>query len=99
MTWGAQQGTSLHDHAGWWWCVESVRQGSIEVLQFELVERRGTPLRLALRDGDVLAGGGVARTGSHAVRRPAPPGLLDDPLPAAIAASPLRHNLAFRRAK
>jgi len=62
-------------------------------------QRRGKPLRLALRDGDVLAWGGVARAGYHAVRRLASPGLLDDPLPASIAAGPLRYNLTFRRAK
>jgi len=62
-------------------------------------QRRGTPLRLALHDGDVLAWGGVARAGYHAVRRLAPPDLLADPLPAPIAASPLRYNLTFRRAK
>jgi alkylated DNA repair protein (DNA oxidative demethylase) len=62
-------------------------------------QRRGTPLRLALRDGDVLAWGGVARAGYHAVRRLAPPDLLADPLPASIAADPLRYNLTFRRAK
>ena len=62
-------------------------------------QRRGTPLRIALRDGDVLAWGGPARAGYHAVRRLAPPDLLADPVPASIAASPLRYNLTFRRAK
>jgi DNA oxidative demethylase len=62
-------------------------------------QRRGTPVRLALRDGDVLAWGGVARAGYHAVRRLAPPDLLADPLPASLAADPLRYNLTFRRAK
>lgn len=62
-------------------------------------QRRGTPLRLALHDGDVLAWGGVARAGYHAVRRLAAPDLLADPLPVSNAAGPLRYNLTFRRAK
>ena len=59
MTWGAQQGTSLHDHAGLW-CVESVWQGSIEVLQFELVERRGESLFRFEKRGTMQAGIGSA---------------------------------------
>jgi predicted metal-dependent enzyme (double-stranded beta helix superfamily) len=59
MTWGAQQGTSLHDHAGLW-CVESVWQGSIEVLQFELVERRGESLFRFEKRGSMQAGIGSA---------------------------------------
>jgi alkylated DNA repair protein (DNA oxidative demethylase) len=62
-------------------------------------QRRGTPLRVALRDGDVLAWGGEARAGYHAVRRLAAPDLLADPLPSRLAARPLRYNLTFRRAK
>jgi alkylated DNA repair protein (DNA oxidative demethylase) len=62
-------------------------------------QRRGTPIRLALHDGDVLVWGGVARAGYHAVRRLAGPDLLADPLPASLAADPRRYNLTFRRAK
>ncbi len=62
-------------------------------------QRRGTPIRLALHDGDVLAWGGVARAGYHAVRRLAAPDLLDDPAPTARAGEPLRFNLTFRRAR
>ena len=39
MTWGAGQGTALHDHAGMW-CVECVVDGEMEVRQFDLVEER-----------------------------------------------------------
>lgn len=40
MTWGPGQGTAVHDHAGMW-CVEAVCEGSIRVVQYEPVERRG----------------------------------------------------------
>jgi predicted metal-dependent enzyme (double-stranded beta helix superfamily) len=36
MTWGPQQRTPLHDHAGIW-CVEGVVQGRMEVMQFDLI--------------------------------------------------------------
>lgn len=39
MTWGPQQGTPLHDHAGIW-CVECVVEGQMEVRQYDLVEER-----------------------------------------------------------
>lgn len=38
MTWGPCQSTPIHDHAGMW-CVEGVCAGSIDVLQFELMEQ------------------------------------------------------------
>lgn len=38
MTWAPEQGTALHDHAGLW-CVEGVCDGSLEVEQYELMER------------------------------------------------------------
>lgn len=59
MTWGGNQGTALHDHAGLW-CVESVWKGSIEVLQFELVERRDDGLVRFEKCGTMLAGTGSA---------------------------------------
>ena len=40
MTWGPCQSTPIHDHAGMW-CVEGVCAGSIDVLQFELMEQQG----------------------------------------------------------
>ncbi len=39
MTWGPGQGTPLHDHSGLW-CVECVHEGAIDVVQFDLLERR-----------------------------------------------------------
>lgn len=44
MTWGPEQGTPLHDHAGLW-CVEAVCAGRIEVTQYELLERNGEQFR------------------------------------------------------
>ena len=40
MTWGPCQSTPIHDHAGMW-CVEGVCAGTIDVLQFELMEQDG----------------------------------------------------------
>lgn len=37
MTWGPCQSTPIHDHDGMW-CVEGVCVGSIDVLQYELME-------------------------------------------------------------
>jgi len=48
MTWGPKQGTPVHDHAGLW-CVEGVFKGSIEVQQFELMERQDARFRLEPR--------------------------------------------------
>jgi predicted metal-dependent enzyme (double-stranded beta helix superfamily) len=48
MTWGPQQGTSIHDHAGLW-CVEGVFKGSIEVQQYELTAREGDRFRFEPR--------------------------------------------------
>ncbi len=39
MTWGPDQGTELHDHAGMW-CVESVLAGEVEVTRYDLRECR-----------------------------------------------------------
>ena len=40
MTWGPGQGTPLHDHGGMW-CVEAIWSGSLEVVQYELIEVEG----------------------------------------------------------
>lgn len=37
MTWGPCQSTPIHDHSGMW-CVEGVCAGTIDVLQYELME-------------------------------------------------------------
>jgi predicted metal-dependent enzyme (double-stranded beta helix superfamily) len=58
MTWGPRQGTSLHDHGGLW-CVESVWRGSIEVLNYELMEKRDALFRFERR-GSIQAGIGSA---------------------------------------
>lgn len=58
MTWGPRQGTPLHDHGGMW-CVEGVWKGSIEVQQFELMERRDGEFRFEKR-GSFQAGIGSA---------------------------------------
>src|SRR5678815_312049 len=58
MTWGPKQGTPVHDHAGLW-CVEGVFRGSIEVHQFELMERQDLRFRFEPR-GTIQAGMGSA---------------------------------------
>jgi 3-mercaptopropionate dioxygenase len=58
MTWGPNQGTPVHDHAGLW-CVEGVFRGSIEVQQFELVQRDNARFRFEPR-GSFQAGIGSA---------------------------------------
>jgi len=40
MTWGAGQGTPIHDHAGKW-CVECVYQGRIRVSSYDLTNDTG----------------------------------------------------------
>ncbi|TAL72496.1 MAG: cysteine dioxygenase [Rhodanobacter sp.] len=37
MTWGPGQGTPIHDHCGMW-CVEGVWHGTLDVVQYELIE-------------------------------------------------------------
>jgi predicted metal-dependent enzyme (double-stranded beta helix superfamily) len=44
MTWGPGQQTELHDHAGMW-CVECVVGGELEIIQYDLVERKGDRCR------------------------------------------------------
>jgi predicted metal-dependent enzyme (double-stranded beta helix superfamily) len=58
MTWGAGQGTPIHDHAGLW-CVEGVFKGSIEVQQYELMQREEARYRFEPR-GSFQAGIGSA---------------------------------------
>jgi len=58
MTWGPGQKTPVHDHAGMW-CVEGVWGGSIDVQQYELVERRNGHYRFEPRNS-YLAGVGSA---------------------------------------
>lgn len=58
MTWGPEQGTPLHDHAGLW-CVEAVCDGRIAVTQYELEEHEGERFRFRRCDR-VEAGVGTA---------------------------------------
>ncbi len=56
MTWGPEQGTPIHDHCGLW-CVEGVVQGTIEVVQYDLLEDRGERCRFR-EAGRIFAGVG-----------------------------------------
>jgi predicted metal-dependent enzyme (double-stranded beta helix superfamily) len=58
MTWGPGQGTPVHDHSGLW-CVEGVVAGSLEITQYELLERRDDDFRFEPR-GTLDAGPGSA---------------------------------------
>lgn len=58
MTWGPDQQTPLHDHAGLW-CVDGVWAGNLEVVQYELLEESGDRYRFAQRE-TIRAGAGSA---------------------------------------
>lgn len=58
MTWGPGQGTPVHDHSGLW-CVEGVVRGSLEITQFELLERHADDFHFEYR-GTLDAGTGSA---------------------------------------
>ncbi|MGH9381987.1 MAG: cysteine dioxygenase [Thermoanaerobaculia bacterium] len=58
MTWGPEQETPLHDHAGLW-CVDGVWSGRLEVVQYELLEERDERFRFEPRD-TIHAGAGSA---------------------------------------
>lgn len=58
MTWGPNQQTPLHDHAGLW-CVDGVWAGNLEVVQYELLEESGDRYRFAQRE-TIRAGAGSA---------------------------------------
>ena len=58
MTWGPNQGTPIHDHAGMW-CVEGVWQGFLEITPYELVESADGRYRFEPR-GTMNAGAGSA---------------------------------------
>lgn len=49
MTWAPGQRTPVHDHSGMW-CVEGVWGGSIDVQQYELVEKDGDAFRFEPRN-------------------------------------------------
>ncbi|HEY0197995.1 MAG TPA: cysteine dioxygenase family protein [Rhodanobacter sp.] len=73
MTWGPGQGTPIHDHDGMW-CVEGVWNGSLEIVQYELLEHDASHYRFQ-PIGSIQAGAGSA--GSlippheyHSIRNP-----------------------------
>ncbi len=39
MTWGSGQGTPIHDHCDMW-CVEAVWTGEIQVIQYDLIDKK-----------------------------------------------------------
>ena len=58
MTWGPDQKTALHDHAGIW-CVECVVDGNMEVAQYDLMSETDGAFRFEQRN-HVFAGRGSA---------------------------------------
>jgi predicted metal-dependent enzyme (double-stranded beta helix superfamily) len=58
MTWGPDQKTALHDHAGIW-CVECVVDGNMEVAQYDLIAEQDEAFRFQQRSR-VIAGRGSA---------------------------------------
>ena len=56
MTWGPGQRTALHDHAGIW-CVECVVDGTMEVVQYDLVGEEAGAYRFERRAGMTAARG------------------------------------------
>jgi len=71
--------------------IVSVSIGVPAVFLWYGATRRGKPLRVPLADGDVVVFGGSARAGYHGVRRLA--------AAEAAAATSVRYNLTFRRAR
>lgn len=58
MVWAPGQGTALHDHSGMW-CVEGVLEGELEVVQYELLEKKNGLYYFAPKES-VFAGVGSA---------------------------------------
>lgn len=73
MTWGAGQGTQIHDHSGMW-CVEGVWQGNIEVVQYELMAQEAGRYkfepRTTMRAGRGSAGSLIPPHEYHTIRNP-----------------------------
>ena len=78
MTWGPGQGTPIHDHDGMW-CVEGVWDGSLDIVQYQLLEHQDE--RFCFQPiGSIQAGAGSA--GSlippheyHSIRNPSDSGV------------------------
>lgn len=75
MTWGPGQGTPVHDHSGLW-CVESVWDGELEIVQYELLERNGERFRFrtagAMRAGPGSAGSLIPPHEYHTITNTSP---------------------------
>ncbi|GAB4182153.1 MAG: hypothetical protein Tsb002_03020 [Wenzhouxiangellaceae bacterium] len=73
MTWGPGQGTLIHDHSGMW-CVEGVWSGTIEVIQYELLEHQDDHYRFepvtTMRTGRGSAGSLIPPHEYHTIRNP-----------------------------
>jgi len=73
MTWAPGQGTPIHDHAGMW-CVEAVWSGEIEVVQYELVDRKADKYalepRTIMRTGVGSAGSLIPPHEYHTIANP-----------------------------
>jgi len=73
MTWAPGQATPVHDHAGMW-CVEAVWSGEIEVVQYELTDRKGDLYalepRTTMRTGVGSAGSLIPPHEYHTIANP-----------------------------
>lgn len=93
---GAQMGAHRdHDELDMRHPIVSVSIGLPAQFVWHGATRGGTPRRVELHDGDVLAWGRSARAGYHAVKRIAAPDLLGG----GPGGEALRYNLTFRRAR
>jgi predicted metal-dependent enzyme (double-stranded beta helix superfamily) len=75
MTWGPGQGTSIHDHDGMW-CVEGVWDGSLEITQYELLERHDSRFQFrpvgTMNAGPGSAGSLIPPHEYHTIRNASP---------------------------
>lgn len=91
---GAQMGAHRdHDEHDMKQPIVSVSIGLPAVFLWYGEKRSGRPIRVPVRDGDVIVWGGVSRAGYHGVRR------IEAPDAAANQGESLRYNLTFRRAR
>ena len=73
MTWGPGQGTPIHDHCGMW-CVEGVWHGTLDVVQYELMEDVAGHCRFqpvgSVQAGPGSAGSLIPPHEYHTIRNP-----------------------------
>lgn len=73
MTWGPGQGTLIHDHDGMW-CVEGVWSGTIEVVQYEVLDQEEDRFQFeevaTMRTGRGSAGSLIPPHEYHSIRNP-----------------------------